>query len=372
VTKGRDIIVVGASAGGVEALCQLVRGLPPGLPAAVFVVCHFPTDGKSLLPEILSRHGQLLARHPSDGEPIYPGQIYVAPPDYHLFLEPAAVRLSHGPRENRFRPSIDPLFRSAARVFGPRVVAVMLSGALSDGVAGLLAVRAAGGVAVVQDPADAILPSLPQSASDIAGADHVVPVGRLARLLADLVHPDGAAADNPSKPPPAPAAGGKAMFDPVEKITQTAAEDLEAQARDARRGTVSTFTCPECGGCMWQLDEAELLRFRCHVGHAYGADALLAEQSAALEAALWTAVRTFREKGVLARQLANRDRQAGNAQSAGRFEEEGQLAERYGGLIQEYLLRGLNDPQAAPAGEGADIRAADDPQASPRPEPPSK
>jgi two-component system, chemotaxis family, protein-glutamate methylesterase/glutaminase len=187
----RDVIVVGASAGGVEALSELVRGLPPGLPAAVFVVCHFPTGPRSLLPEILSRQGPLLARHASDGEPIYPGHIYVAPPDYHLVLEPGLVRLGHGPRENRFRPSIDPLFRSAARAFGPRVIAVILSGALTDGVAGLLAVRAAGGVAVVQDPADAVLPSLPQAAWDVAGADHVVPARGLAPLLAELVHQRG-------------------------------------------------------------------------------------------------------------------------------------------------------------------------------------
>jgi two-component system chemotaxis response regulator CheB len=140
---GRDIIVVGASAGGVETLSALVRALPAGLPASLFVVCHFPSDQTSTLPRILSRAGPLPASHARDGEPIRPGQIYVAPPDFHLKLRPGTVRLDHGPRENRHRPAIDPLFRTAARAYGPRVVGVVLSGTLSDGVAGLLAVRQA-------------------------------------------------------------------------------------------------------------------------------------------------------------------------------------------------------------------------------------
>ncbi|MBY0232309.1 MAG: chemotaxis protein CheB, partial [Gemmataceae bacterium] len=179
---GRDIVVIGASAGGIEALCQVARGLPPGLPAAVFVVCHFPAGVPSSLPEILSRQGPLLARHAADGEPAHPGQIYVAPPDRHLLVGQGAMRLDLGPRENRFRPSIDPLFRSAAREYGPRVVAAILSGALTDGVAGLMAVRSAGGVGVVQEPADAILPDLPASALALAGADHVAPASGLGPL----------------------------------------------------------------------------------------------------------------------------------------------------------------------------------------------
>jgi two-component system chemotaxis response regulator CheB len=306
------------------------------LPAAVFVVCHFPNASTSSLPDILSRQGKLLARHARDGEPIYPAHVYVAPPDYHLVLEQGVVRLNRGPRENRFRPSIDPLFRSAARVYGPRVVAVILSGALADGVAGLMAVRAAGGIAVVQDPNDALLPTLPQTAREIAGADHVVAATALASLLTGLVQND----------PPDEGVG--LMNDPVDRIAQTAAHDLEAQARDGRRGAVSIFTCPECGGCMWQLDEQGLLRFRCHVGHSYIADALFEEQSAGLEAALWTAVRTFKEKGVLSRQLANLARESGDLSAAARFEEEGQLADHYGGLILRYLLQTTKDAAIPP------------------------
>jgi two-component system chemotaxis response regulator CheB len=327
----RDIIVVGASTGGVEALCQFVSGLPPGFPAAVFIVCHTPSEVHSHLPEILSRQGPLLARHAREGEPIYPGHIYVAPPDFHLLMTEGVIRLSRGPRENRFRPAIDPLFRSAARVYGSRVLAVLLSGALSDGVAGLMAVRAAGGIAVVQDPADAILPVLPQNARDLAGADHVVTARKLPALLVDLIQQDSST-------------GGALMNDPVDKIAEKVAEDFAAQTQNGRKGNVSVFTCPECGGCLWQLDEEKLLRFRCHVGHAYAADVLLAEQSAVLEAALWTAVRTFKEKGVLSRQLANREREAGNTQAADRHEEDAHLADHYGGVIHNYLTQGMQAP----------------------------
>jgi two-component system chemotaxis response regulator CheB len=183
----RDIVVVGASAGGVEALSELVRGLPPGFPAAVFVVCHIPPAARSMLPDILSRQGRLLARHAQDGEPAYPGHIYVAPPDRHLILEADQVRVTCGPPEHLFRPAIDPLFCSAAHVHGPRVIGVLLSGVLLDGVAGLLAVRAGDGVTVVQDPDDAMQPSLPLCARDRVGPDHVVPSRLLAPLLVRLV-----------------------------------------------------------------------------------------------------------------------------------------------------------------------------------------
>jgi two-component system chemotaxis response regulator CheB len=171
-----DIIVVGASAGGIEVLRELVAGLPAGLPASLLVVCHVQPGARSILPEILSRAGPLLARHAGDGEPIYPGHIYVAPPDDHLLVGRGVMRLDHGPRENRHRPAIDPLFRSAARAYGPRVAGVILTGYLDDGAAGLLAIRAAGGVAVVQDPADAMV-----------GADHVVAGRQLPALLTALV-----------------------------------------------------------------------------------------------------------------------------------------------------------------------------------------
>lgn len=325
----RDLIVIGASAGGVETLSEVVRGLPSSFPASVFVVCHFPPGSRSKLPEILSRSGPLLATHAVDGEPFYPGHIYVAPPDHHLLLGlEGRMRLNRGARENHHRPAVDPLFRSAARYYGRRVVGVILSGALHDGTAGLMALRAAGGLAIVQDPGEAFVAGMPQSAAQIAGADHIVPVAEMAPLLTKLVQEGSSmgAETNPS--------------DPIERMHEVVDQDMDGQTRDARRGDVSVFTCPECGGALWQVDDARLLRFRCHVGHAYNAEVLLAEQSEALEAALWTAVRTFREQSVLARQLANRERAQGHAKAAQRFDEQAGQAEHQGDLIRRYLLNG--------------------------------
>jgi two-component system chemotaxis response regulator CheB len=330
-----DIIVIGASSGGVEVLAQLAQGLPKGLPAAIFVVCHFPPGSRSVLPDIISRSGPLLAVHPHDGDPVYPGHIYVAPPDHHLLVDNGTVRLSRGPRENGHRPAIDPLFRSAARVYGSRVIGMVLSGALYDGVAGLLAIRAAGGIAIVQDPQDALVAALPTHATEVAGADHIVPSAALAPLLARLVQE------------PTPEKGDRPMTDPIDQVQKTQVQDQEAQKNGQRRGALSVFTCPECGGALWQADEEQVVRFRCHVGHAYYAETLLAEQTEILEAALWTAVRTFKDKTVLARQLALRERERGNDAAAQRFDEQAGQAEQYGKSIQEYLQGGAQPASAS-------------------------
>jgi two-component system chemotaxis response regulator CheB len=333
---GRNLIVVGASAGGVEALVELAGGLPPGFPASVLVVCHFPPGARSILPEILSRAGPLLAVHPMDGDPVLPSHIYVAPPDRHLVLGPGGrIRLTREARENHHRPAVDPLFRSAARHYGPRVIGVILTGALYDGTAGLMAIRGAGGIAVAQDPRDASVAAMPQSAAEIAGVDHVVPAAGLAALLVDLV-----------REPVTSSPGGQAM-DPIERMPATVDQDMAEQMHNQRRGDVSVFTCPECGGALWQVDEAGLVRFRCHVGHAYNGEILLAEQNETLEAALWTAVRIFREKSVLRRQLAAVERGKGNDAAADRFQEQAAQDDQYGKLIVRHVLNG--DPGAAGA-----------------------
>src|SRR5262249_4152857 len=184
----RDIIVVGAWAGGVEALSRLVAGLPANLPAAVFIVLHIPAGAPSLLADILTRDGLLPAAQAKHGETIRPGRIYVAPPDFHMLLRPGHIELTRGPRENHVRPAIDPLFRSVARAYGQRVVGVVLTGHLYDGTAGLMAIRGAGGVAVVQDPADALVGTMPQTARNFAGADYVLPLADISRTLVALVH----------------------------------------------------------------------------------------------------------------------------------------------------------------------------------------
>ncbi len=194
----RDIVVIGASAGGVESLRSLVRGLSPDLPAAVFVVMHVQPYAVSRLPEILARSCPLPVDHARDGDRIVPGRIYVAPPDRHLLLRPGRVELTRGPRENHTRPAVDPLFRSAARAYGRRVAGVVLSGALYDGAAGVLAVKTRGGAAVVQDPTEAAVDGMPRSALRLVEVDHVLPVAEIAPLLVRLaresVAEEGAAA----------------------------------------------------------------------------------------------------------------------------------------------------------------------------------
>jgi two-component system chemotaxis response regulator CheB len=334
---GRDIIVIGTSAGGVEVLTRVVRGLPPGLPASLFVVCHFPPAGRSVLPEILSRAGPLLATHPADGDSFYPGQIYIAPPDHHLLLEAGGrMRVTHGPRENNHRPAVDPLFRSAARAYGSRVIGVVLTGGLYDGVAGLMAVRSSGGVGVVQDPYDAAVAAMPLNAAQLAGADHVVTAAEMSGLLTELVHRL------------VPRAGVSAVPDPMDSMPDVVNHTFAAQAHNGRNGDVSVFTCPECGGSLWQVDDTGLIRFRCHVGHSYEARGLLAEQERTLEAALWTAVRTFRQKTVLAYQLAHTERVRGDEAAARRYDENAEQSRAYGDLIVRRILVGPAADTSAP------------------------
>src|SRR5215469_3223411 len=181
-----DIIVVGGSAGAVEGFQTLVVALPADFPAAIFFVLHIPVDYPSVLPKILSRAGPLPAQHPMDGEPVRHGRIYVAPPDRHLLLEDGVVRVKRGPRENRHRPAIDPLFRSAARAYGPRVVGIVLTGMLDDGTSGLLTIKHRDGLAIIQDPEEALYPDMPQSACENVSIDYCLPSSEIGPLLARL------------------------------------------------------------------------------------------------------------------------------------------------------------------------------------------
>ncbi len=332
----RDLIVLGTSMGGVDALARLVAKLPQDLPAALLIVEHLPVTCRTRLPAILSRAGPLPATLAQDGAPIERGHIYVAVPDYHLLVEGNRLKLMHGPRENRFRPAIDPLFRSAARHFGARVVALLLTGGPGDGVAGLLAVRHAGGVAVVQDPEDAFAAALPSAAIEIAGADHVVALADMPALIARLVDQGGSV---PS--------GGSAMnVDPIEQMPHIVGETMRSQVDGEREGKPSVFICPECGGLLWQVKQPEMMRFRCHVGHAYNASELLEGQTETLEAALWTAVRIFRERAVLARQMAKKERAANHADAAGRYDEQAEVSEKHANAIIDNLLKQPNKESA--------------------------
>lgn len=325
----RDIVVIGASAGGIAALTTLLSGLPADFPAALFVVVHIPPSAISRLPEILSRAGPLPATHAQHGEAIAPGHIYVAPPDRHLLVRQGWIDLFRGPRENHSRPAIDPLFRTAARAYGPRVIGIVLSGALYDGSMGLLAVKTRGGVAIVQDPQDAAFESMPRSALGTVDADHVVPMADMAMVLTDLVHD------------PVPDEGGPPMIDGDERMEAVVVADFTEQANDGRVEETTIYTCPDCGGVLWQDGAGSRLRFRCHVGHAYAPDLLLSQKSDELEAALWSSLRLLKEKATLTRQLATRTRAGGQGRSAvqmaERINDQAALDERSARSIQELL-----------------------------------
>jgi two-component system chemotaxis response regulator CheB len=339
--SGHDIIVIGASAGGVEAVSAVARALPPDLPAAVFVVVHFPAFSRSVLPQILERAGPLPAAHPEDGEAIGPGRIYVAPPGRHLLIEDSRVRLVRGPRENGAIPAVDPLFRSAARWHRGRVVGVVLSGNLDDGTAGLMAIKRRGGVAVVQDPAEALYDGMPRSAVENAPVDHVVPLDRIGALLAELARtppPDG---NDPAPDDP--------MDDRIEIESDITAMRPGVMDGDdnPHPGHVSAFTCPECHGALWEIEEGGMVRFRCRVGHGYTMEAMLSENGRDVEAALWTGFRALRERAALCRRLGERMAARGQHAMAARQNDEAAETERRAALLRQVLLRAPADEQMA-------------------------
>lgn len=290
--RQRDIIVIGGSAGSIEALKTLVAALPSTLPAAIFVVVHLSADSPGLLPNILEYNSRLPVLAPADQAPIRMGHIYVAPPDRHLLLEPGWMRVTHGPKENRFRPAIDPLFRSAAYAFSDQVIGVVLSGMLDDGTAGLWAVKDRGGIAVVQEPSDALYPSMPQNALRYVAVDYRLRLSEMAAHLARLVHEPLAEKEE------------IAMSDAIAIETKIAMEENALQSGILRLGKPSYFTCPECHGVLIQIKEGDMVRFRCHTGHAYSQETLLAEVNEAIELSLWNAVRTMDEKILLLRHMA--------------------------------------------------------------------
>ncbi len=318
-----DLIVIGASAGGVEAVSTIVAGLPRDLRAAVMVVLHL-SRGRSVLPDILTRAGRLPAVHPSDGDRLQYGRIYVAPPDHHMTLERDVIRITHGPTENGVRPAIDPLFRSAARAFRGRVIGVVVTGALDDGTAGLAAIKQAGGAAIVQDPQEAVAPSMPRSAIASVRVDHVVPVAEIAPLLAALTRERASGA----KAGEAPHLGPKEPDRGVEQI---------ALAEHDRPGRLSVFTCPECNGNLWEHDEAGILRFRCRVGHIYSADSMMSAQTDSVDRALWAALRALEERAALTRRLADRARQRNHRWVAGAFEERATVAADQASVLKQLL-----------------------------------
>ncbi|MFY0664652.1 MAG: chemotaxis protein CheB [Natronospirillum sp.] len=277
------LIVIGASAGGMAALKELVAQFPPDFPAPVFIVNHMGahTTGEALV-KVLNESSSLICAHAHNEEVFKSGHIYLAPSDQHMLIVKQEILITKGARENRSRPAIDPLFRSAAVAYGNRVIGIILTGYLDDGTSGMMAIKRCGGVCIAQDPENAAYPDMPQSVIANVGADYCLPVAGMGALLSDLV-----TRELPENEP--------------------VPEDIVIEAKIAQRvlsdlpsvkalGEQVPFNCPDCGGVLWQVADGKLLRYRCHTGHAFTSSALLAQQSVKIEETLWVALRMFEER----------------------------------------------------------------------------
>jgi two-component system, chemotaxis family, protein-glutamate methylesterase/glutaminase len=335
VLPNRDIIVVGASAGGVEALQQLCAGFPSDLQASVLIVIHTSSNAGGLLPRILTRAGPLPAKHPRNGERIQKGHIYVAPPDLHMVVERGRLLTVRGPRENKHRPAIDPTFRSAALHYGPRVIGVVCTGLLDDGTSGLMVIHAQGGLAVVQDPATATFPSMPRNAIERVPDALVVPLSELPARLAELTMEQVPDQSVPER-----------QDSPLVSEVQFAELDMSEIDKDVHSGKPSPFACPECGGVLWEIEQQGLLRFRCRVGHAYTEQHLRTEHRHHIETALWSALRALEESASLYRRLAERAEGSRLLQASRQYKERATTAQGNAHTLREFLVK-VNVPAEA-------------------------
>jgi two-component system, chemotaxis family, protein-glutamate methylesterase/glutaminase len=321
--RGPSVVVAGASAGGVEALVALVRSLPANFPYPVLVVLHVSPSGTSLLPAILARACRLPVAAPSDGDAIEPGHVYVAPPDNHLVVEDGRLRLSKAPRENGHRPAIDPTMRSAVGVYDGHTFGIVLSGSRDDGTAGLLAIKAGGGSAIVQDPTEALYDAMPRSALAHVKVDAVLPVAEMGAWIL-------AQASDPTE-----------TEDPVPDERTVSHGELTASGEGTR------YTCPDCGGVLFERHEHALERFECSVGHVFSIESLSSAQASALEGALWAAVRALDDRAALLRRLAGRARTGGHTRSAMSFERQANEALERAATIRDAIERAPGDLEEA-------------------------
>lgn len=320
------LIVIGASAGGFEALKKIVMDLPADLDASIFIVWHMASNVRGILPNVLGKLTSIYAAHAFDKEEIKPNRIYIAPPDRHLIIEQNRVRLTHGPKENRFRPAVDPLFRSAAYTYGNRVIGVVLSGALDDGTAGLWRIKQSGGIAVVQDPNDAEVPSMPENALQQVAVDYCLPVSEMPALFTRL---------------------SKQVIVPnmnVMKDEKTAAEISITSGANALThgslniGELSPFTCPECHGVLSKIVEGNIERFRCHTGHAFSVDTLMAALTEEIEERLYDALRGIDESIILLNHIGDHLAEANQPKLAALYFKKAKEARERGDVIRETVL----------------------------------
>lgn len=324
----RDIIVIGGSAGATAPLKQILGRLPKDLPAAVFVVLHIPAQGIGILSTVASAAGPLPVLQAESGMVIKNGHVYLAAPDHHLLLYESQIMLGRGPRENMVRPAIDPLFRSAALRYGPRMIGVVLSGLLADGAAGLNAIKRCGGVALVQDPTDAIADEMPLRAIEATTVDLCMASAKIGDVLADMVRePAGTVLPVPPE---------------IRLEVEIAAGERLGSDRLAGIADPAPFTCPSCGGVLSEVKAGHPLRFRCQVGHAYTADALVSEQEGRVDEALRVALRIIEERAELVHRMAEDGRQSGRVAVARMYDAQAAEYREYADMIRRVMLKTLN------------------------------
>ena len=315
----RDIVVIGASAGGVEALTSIIANLDEGIQAAVFVVMHLPASHRSHLPDIFNRAGPLPAANAEDGADIEYGRIYIAPPDFHLLLSGGSMHVARGPRVNRSRPSIDLLFQSASAAMGPRVIGVVASGMLDDGTRGLATIKRRGGATIVQNPDEASFASMPLNAIAAAEIDHVLPAAEIGRALSRMA----------VKP-----------LEESEMAHEAQPDDMldASNGNGNNRRDISTFTCPDCNGMLWEIEEGALVHYQCRVGHSFTPSALIASQVDEVEGLLWAALRAMEEREAMYVMLEERSRIAGNVRRSTMLQEKFNTNRKNAELIRQILL----------------------------------
>jgi two-component system, chemotaxis family, protein-glutamate methylesterase/glutaminase len=320
------IIVIGASAGGFEALKILMAGLPRDFVPPIFIVWHMSPDVPGILPQVLNKANTISAAYPHNNEAIHPNRVYIAPPDHHLMVDEGKVLVTHGPKENRFRPAVDPLFRSAAYSYGSRVIGVILSGALDDGTAGLWTIKHYGGTAIVQDPRDAEVPSMPENAMREVSIDHCVEISQLPDLLVRLSTE--------------PITNNVVVMkdEQTKKEIQIAAEDSGMKKGIMNFGELTPYTCPECHGVLSKLHNDNIVRYRCHTGHAYSADALITSITEKIEDNLYSAIRGMDESIILLNHLGDHSAEANQPRLAALYFQKAKEADERSQLVRKAAL----------------------------------
>jgi two-component system, chemotaxis family, protein-glutamate methylesterase/glutaminase len=317
------IIVIGASAGGLNAIGEMASQLPPDINAAVFIVLHL---SKAALGDILvnrvQRNSLLPCKLAEDREPIKAGNIYIAPPDRHLLVKEDHVLLGHGPTENRFRPSIDVLFRSAAASYGEKTIGVVLTGFLNDGTAGMMAIKSSGGYCLVQDPNEAEYPDMPLSVLETLEVDQVAPLKNMGTAILKIINE---AKEKGISPP--------ATVVAESKLSERSAISIEAVSK---LGKKSLYACPDCGGGLWEIETGKMVHYRCHIGHSYSENDLLIRQIETVENTLWIALRMLEERKLLLQKISRQNKERG-------LERLGQNYDRQASDIDHHIseLKGL-------------------------------